>query len=289
MNRSESIGAIAPALAAAQGDFPTIPRTQTGQIGPRQYKYADLADIIKACQPILAKHGLAVVQTFDGERLVSRWKQTEGEEAGTVTEEKGRYAEGTLIMRTTLVHKSGEWIETVIPFPWANGKPQDLGSIMTYLRRYSLSAILGVSSEEDDDGAAAQDAAKRPSRGKQAAKRPGPKTDDGKGKGDGSDTPAAPGSAAQGRERATQGQLNMLKARSKARAEELVPDLADDESWHLAGSIRKQAVAFLKLAYDDAGAPIVEKAHVDPLKAAIEAAIIRESDNTVVIPDDVEF
>lgn len=56
-------------------------------------------------------------------------------------------------MVTRLVHSSGEWMETgAIPMPDFRGGPQDIGSIISYFKRYSLSAALGLASEEDNDG-----------------------------------------------------------------------------------------------------------------------------------------
>ena len=92
-------------------------------------KYATLAGTRDGIVAVLSKHGLAVIQGSD----VS--------EVGPV-------------INTRLVHTSGQWIESSYPF--AIDKPQQMGSAMTYARRYSLAAICGIASEEDDDGNVAQ-------------------------------------------------------------------------------------------------------------------------------------
>jgi len=53
---------------------------------------------------------------------------------------------------TTLVHASGQWVKSYMPVIQAKADIQSLGSALTYCRRYSLSAICGISTDEDDDG-----------------------------------------------------------------------------------------------------------------------------------------
>lgn len=55
-------------------------------------------------------------------------------------------------LTTILMHKSGEWIEASFAVPLSKSDPQGFGSALTYMRRYALGAILGLSTEEDDDG-----------------------------------------------------------------------------------------------------------------------------------------
>lgn len=97
-------------------------------------RYADLANIIETTKPALVNNGLAVTQlvdmTFDGQ----------GNPIG--------------IINTVLAHESGQFISTKTFYP-ISGKPQDQGSAITYMRRYALSAILGIASEDDDDANAA--------------------------------------------------------------------------------------------------------------------------------------
>ena len=129
----EPIGNLAAALAAAQGELPAPKKTKTAKAGQYSYQYADLADVIDVSKAILAKHHLAVSQM------------------PTI------FPNGNLVLVTRLMHKSGESIEAVYPLP-SGGKPQEMGSALTYARRYCYCAILGIAADADDDGEAAQHA-----------------------------------------------------------------------------------------------------------------------------------
>lgn len=131
MNQSETTGKLADALAKAQAEMKNAP---LNKVNPHfKSKYADLAAIRDACMPALCKHGLSVTQV-----------------TGMV--------EGQFVLRTRLMHSSGEWVESVYPLPLDIGKPQAMGSAITYARRYCLAALAGLSAEEDDDANAAQGA-----------------------------------------------------------------------------------------------------------------------------------
>lgn len=149
MQTSEQIDQLATALAAAVRAMKPIPKAETGQIGSRQYKYADLATVIEAVRKPLADAGLVVVQT------------PEVNGAG-------------FVLVTRLQHVSGQWLEASYPLPTDVGS-QELGSALTYARRYSLCAVLGVAAEDDDDGALASVPAPR----RESA--PGPLADTGLG------------------------------------------------------------------------------------------------------------
>lgn len=140
ITRSESIKALAAALSKAQGEFPSVKKTKTAKVGTYSYHYADLADVLAAVVPILSKHEFALVQLpqWDRDKLA-------------------------LELETSLLHSSGEWLCGYYPLPTA-GKPQEMGSAITYARRYSVQSLLGISAEEDDDGAAAQNAEEKPRR-----------------------------------------------------------------------------------------------------------------------------
>lgn len=129
MNKSESIVKLAEALALAQAEMPAVKFNSTNPF--LKNKYADLGAIIETSQPVLAKFGLAVSQLI----------YSEGEQVG---------------VETMLIHKSGEWISTAISMATMDEKgksnAQVAGSIVTYLRRYSLAAILNMFADEDGDG-----------------------------------------------------------------------------------------------------------------------------------------
>lgn len=124
MKTSETIDALSKALAAAQGE---MENATLNRVNPHfRSKYADLAAIRDAVIPALSKNGLSVTQA------------TGFDEAGN------------LRLYTRLTHESGQWIESVFPLK-ANDNPQAMGSQLTYARRYTLSAISGISADEDDD------------------------------------------------------------------------------------------------------------------------------------------
>ena len=128
-DRSETIGELAKALTSALGELEDVAKTQTAKAGTFSYKYATLADALGMARPILAKHGVSVMQTAEtDENVVSVW--------------------------TTMMHSSGEYL-THQPTRLPSGvDAQKTGSAITYARRYSLMAALGLATE-DDDGASA--------------------------------------------------------------------------------------------------------------------------------------
>jgi len=135
MDHSQSLGAIAPALAAAQGELPAVVKDS---VNPHfRSTYVSLDAILTAVRPVLARHGLSVVQGGGSPHV---------DEAGRVL---------ALAVRTMLLHTSGEWIATDVVMPLAKQDAQGAGGAITYGRRYGLSALLALATEEDDDGNAA--------------------------------------------------------------------------------------------------------------------------------------
>lgn len=120
---------LASALAAFQAEMPTVAKTKRANVGQYSYTYADLADVTESAAPILAKHGLA----FAGSA-----RHVEG----------GRYE-----VVGILSHESGEEREGALPIV-GNG-PQQLGSAITYMRRYLYGVMTGIVTDNDDDGALA--------------------------------------------------------------------------------------------------------------------------------------
>ena len=98
-------------------------------------QYAPLDQVLSVVTPALSKAGLVVTQTFEPDSEKS---------------------EPVLI--TTLRHVSGECIESKLPLIIVKGKNalQDLGSSISYSRRYALLAILGLVADVDTDGNAEQ-------------------------------------------------------------------------------------------------------------------------------------
>lgn len=126
MNKSESIANLAMSLAKFQGEM-TNPKNSADNPFFKS-RYAPLSEVINTIRPILAKHGLSVLQAPSGDGA-------------------------SITITTLLMHSSGEWLEPD-PLTLRADKPtaQGAGSAITYGRRYGLSAILGIASEEDDDG-----------------------------------------------------------------------------------------------------------------------------------------
>lgn len=126
---SKSIDQIATALSAFQGEVeqPTLNKENPYF----KSRYVDLSGVLKAAQPILAKHGLCVAQIISGGDLI-----------------------------TLLSHKSGQWMKSICPL--GNYKnQQERGSAITYTKRYAICAILGIAADTDDDGNSATDADKK--------------------------------------------------------------------------------------------------------------------------------
>jgi hypothetical protein len=125
---SDSIGELAKALAAAQGEMTSASKDATN---PHfKSRYATLASVWDAIRGPLSRNGLSVSQVL------------ETPDAGS-----------GVIVRTMLLHSSGQWIASryVMPIP-DKLTPQAVGSAITYARRYALSAIVGIAPDDDDDG-----------------------------------------------------------------------------------------------------------------------------------------
>lgn len=122
MNKSESISVLSAALCAFQAEVENVKKDATNPFF--KSKYASLDSIWDAVRPILAKNKLALSQFPSGD--------------GELT--------------SILLHESGEFIEVSAKMSIKEHTPQGQGSAITYMRRYAMSSILGIVTEEDDDG-----------------------------------------------------------------------------------------------------------------------------------------
>lgn len=130
-HHSPTIGKIALALATAQGLIKTAEKNENNPHFGKSY--ADLADVWSACRGPLSTNGLAVVQLPGNAQPPGN-----GQREVTVT--------------TYLVHgESGEYFCTTLGAVPQKTDPQGVGSTITYLRRYSLAAVVGVAPKDDDD------------------------------------------------------------------------------------------------------------------------------------------
>jgi hypothetical protein len=128
MFQSDQIDQLAAALALAQAE---LDQPAKNAVNPHfGNRYADLHKIMTTILPVLAKHGLSVVQSTSLEASV-------------------------VVLHTRLLHTSGQWIAGAYPVVPVKPDPQGYGSAMTYARRYALSAIIGLAADDDDDGEAA--------------------------------------------------------------------------------------------------------------------------------------
>jgi hypothetical protein len=131
---SEQINELAAALAQAQG---AMENAAKNKVNPHfKSRYADLAAVLDAIRIPLSANGLSTVQTM-------------------------QIGEHCIVLRTTLLHSSGQFISTEYPIAMAL-KPQEMGSAITYGRRYSLAALVGIAQDDDDANAAANTLPVRP-------------------------------------------------------------------------------------------------------------------------------
>ena len=126
--KSDSIDKLLAAFVAAQGEFPAIPKD--GFNPHFKSKFSTLKAMRAATVPVLLRHGLAVSQ-FPAE------------------------VDGKPGLTTWLLHSSGQFIAESSTLAMVKSDPQAQGSALTYLRRYAYGAVLGLVTEEEDDGNAA--------------------------------------------------------------------------------------------------------------------------------------
>lgn len=129
MKTSESINEVATALAAAQAEIQNP--VKDAENPHFRSTYADLAGGLSVARPILAKHGIAIVQATSMEGDV-------------------------MLLETRLIHKSGQWVGEDYPVCRFPAKQQEIGSALTYARRYSLFSIVGIAGEDDDGNEASK-------------------------------------------------------------------------------------------------------------------------------------
>ena len=134
---SETIGAIATALAKAQAELTNPEKSLVATIPsafPREenrtFRYASLASGLDIVRKALGEHQIATIQTTGIDQ-----------------------ATGQIHLTTLLAHASGEWIASVWPVCASNetAAPHRMGAALTYARRYALFTLVGIAGEDDID------------------------------------------------------------------------------------------------------------------------------------------
>ena len=123
MKTSEQINEIAKALSEFQSNLPKIEKDANVNLGSYSFSYAPLETIIQAIKPLLKQTGLSFLHIMNDS-----------------------------ILECIILHSSGQCINTGGIAIKMSNKMQDMGSSMTYARRYTLCAALGIVAEDDDDG-----------------------------------------------------------------------------------------------------------------------------------------
>lgn len=136
IRHTDTIAELSAALVAASAELTGVSKGREASIptksgGSYAYRYAALEDVLDTVRPVLAKHGLTITQTASNQSA------------------------DYLTISTAILHRSGEYI-VFEPLALPNGRTaQEIGSAITYGRRYHLLACLGLAASDDDDGAAA--------------------------------------------------------------------------------------------------------------------------------------
>lgn len=131
--QSDDIKAITEAFLKAQAAL--VPATKASENPFFHSKYADLESVWNACRDALHANDIAVVQ---GAHSI----------------------DGKPHMETKLIHSSGQWLTSFWELVPTKPDPQAMGSAISYMRRYSLAAMVGVLTEDDDGNAASASKAK---------------------------------------------------------------------------------------------------------------------------------
>jgi hypothetical protein len=256
---SESIGAIASALAKAQSELTNPEKSLVATIrspfpreGDRTFRYASLSSGLEIVRRALGKHEIAIVQTTGIDR-----------DAGLVR------------LTTLLAHSSGEWVSSDWPV-CAIGDitaPHKMGAALTYARRYALFTLAGIAGEDDLDAPDLSISIAEQGTNNRIEPMRTMQTDRGPGNENGSAVPAAgrridrkrPGS-----------QTTLSEDESKTARDKLVNEVAalDSADAALAWAIRRIRVKGLLAAAD---ASLVERAFQDRIRVLAPEAYSKGS------------
>lgn len=136
MLQSESIKELSTALAKAQG---ALKPAVKDSLNPHfKSKYADLASVWEACREPLSSNGIAIVQF------------------------PASFENNVMTLITRITHSSGEWLQQTMTCPVTKPDAQGIGSALSYMRRYVLSAVVGIYQDDDDGNSASFAPKERP-------------------------------------------------------------------------------------------------------------------------------
>lgn len=150
--KSANIGALTEALAKAQAVMTSPSRNREVTVarksgGSYKFKYATLDHILESVRKPLTDNGLWFTQTLAN-------------------------GDGKYRLVTTLMHTSGEWVESEQPLFLTDQSNQAFGSALTYAKRYALAGMLGIAADEDDDANHADGNTVKESTDRKAAPKP---------------------------------------------------------------------------------------------------------------------
>ena len=129
MRTSETITKIIPAIHNVQQAVESISKTSKAEVGKYSYKYADMTTIWNAIKGQLKMNGLTIIQSPTNGN---------GQMMGDM-------------LNTTIYHESGEFISETMNLVITRQDPQGVGGAITYARRYMLTAMFGLVTDDDND------------------------------------------------------------------------------------------------------------------------------------------
>lgn len=137
MQKSDQIGSLVTAMAKAQAEITNPP---LDSVNPHfKNRYASLAVHLESIRAPFARHGLVMLQGVAN-------------------------GNGMVVVTTMIAHSSGEWISSAMEMPMPDrATAQQIGSIVTYLRRYSLASMALITGDEEDDAETDRVARQKPS------------------------------------------------------------------------------------------------------------------------------
>lgn len=122
MKTSEQIDKLTPAIFALQGRLKPVGRSKVVKTGKYEFRYAPLDSIMEYITPIMQAEKLVLLQAVNQDVLTTR-----------------------------IMHESGQWIESATHLNRDHANMQGFGGEVTYKRRYALSALIGLVSDDDND------------------------------------------------------------------------------------------------------------------------------------------